>query len=1562
MTRPRLDWIPILLAWTAPLVAAQGGADPAQDQELEVPRAFQVYDSPGVRDRVQSAREHIAAGRWSEALVDLQELLEEYRGEVLPPTRPPLPRGRGQSVWPVFGGAAQWATQALAALPPKARALYAQRHGAQAQRALDAALARGDRAALAQVGRRFPLTPQAVRTWLALGDLEVEQGDLEVGIAAWGRAFSSALRLELDPSVAADWRAALEALEDGQAPDLLASARPRIQIALDHLLGRGELAALTERGKQGTALEPGAELGHLGHDPDSWPRRFDLPQLAENPFAGSAGKHSLYPARSGDTIFVSTSRALFAVGAFTGELLWRTPKSFLGWQDVSPFRIDGFAQAIAFEDSLIHPAVDRGIVVAPLQVPFAFEDEDNYGELEIIRIIPERRLFAFDARDGHPLWDTLPPAGWDGESGDFAERTTIVGPPVIEGTRVLVPAARLRGRIELFVACYDLSSGELIWNTPVLTGQRPLNMFGRLMAEFVAPPVVVSGDRIIVQTQLGTVACLDLFTGDTLWHALYDQIVFTAGSYYSHGLLRSKWRNAPPKVVDGVVVAAPLDCYDLLGIDLESGAVLWTLGHDQISALTVGLRRAAVDVLLGADERRVYLGGRRIVALESPAGLAAGPPSRRAWAYPAQPTERIAPETPRAVIGDRHIYVPRLEGLAVLDRRTGQLSEEMAWGRYDEGNLLLSEGNLFTLSSFGLMGFFEWEAMLRRARAALAAAPDDPRRIEDLSLLLFKRGQSAMLAGDYRRARGYLEDARDQLSPRLERFPTLAATLHRVLRAEARNLRLAADPSEAVGRLRAALPLAPDAGARRDTLLEEQAILLERDFGEWLSVADELDREFGRESIPFLTRETEDGTQGWQGSLQPEVSSLVRSGPGLVSLSLPIGLWIRVERSEGYGRRRKLGDDGRELADLHAILERYADIPLPGGLTAWDWAEERIAKILAGGAPPAYAEFEERAGALLARARSEGDLALLERLPRLYPHSQAAEESNDVRIDLALEAGDAATVASIVLFELPGDWTAAQATERELAHLARLAYLLGAKGNLELRAGLTRALAAERGDVVVDVPAGGATGRGGDGVSPHTLSELAAAWSLPPAASASQPTFRAPLQPAQSYSALDDFGLLGEVPPAQGSTGSGGVRTVQLVFQGSELRAFAGGTPGQEATLLWKTSQAGSGLGRDPLPSDLGQAVTTSAGRIHVATLRRVVTLARETGEALWTWKPQVGRPVAVRAQGGVLVVASDQGQSKGNVHVYRLTGLDVASGIELWHFDLLDDRFEHLPVLGEGRLVLLPKTASPAQVFDLYTGSSQASFELDFSPYRTRAAAWIEGGRIVLPYFLRGQDRRTNQILAFDLDSGRLAWRVSLSDLPGGPRELSEMVSYGDRHFLNLWPVPERGSSSGEQHIGIFELDTRLGALATRPIAEIPESAEPIGIKPYQHTHLDGPYIFLLCEPQTRSEPRFTVRAIHLEYGERWRTRLPAEFLRTPASDLPRPAVSQEAVALGYPLPSSRVGSRRRAAKILVLDRSSGRTLDTLDLPEVTGRSFSLAACGDNLLVARSKLLELLR
>src|SRR5262245_50496241 len=173
-------WKPARASAAAVLGLLLVSSSAAQEEEDDSLHGFSLHDTEGARAAQREAEEHLAAGRKLEALASLQELLDDHEGEVLGPTRPALPGssenrpGARRSEQEVYPGGAQWATERLLELDPEVQALYREHHSEQALRALVAALESADRSRIVRVARRWPLTRESRRAWIALGDMEAE--------------------------------------------------------------------------------------------------------------------------------------------------------------------------------------------------------------------------------------------------------------------------------------------------------------------------------------------------------------------------------------------------------------------------------------------------------------------------------------------------------------------------------------------------------------------------------------------------------------------------------------------------------------------------------------------------------------------------------------------------------------------------------------------------------------------------------------------------------------------------------------------------------------------------------------------------------------------------------------------------------------------------------------------------------------------------------------------------------------------------------------------------------------------------------------------------------------------------------------------------------------------------------------------------------------------------------------------------------------------------------------------------------------------------------------------
>lgn len=1522
-------WLLATLLHAAPAVRAQDS-----DEEAET-RGFSIYDTQAAKALAQSADEHLAAHRWSEAFVALQQLIEDHRGELLGATRPEV-RGRRSQQF-VHGGASHFATLRLFELDVEIQELYRDRYRGQAGRALRAAIDASDRRGLATVARLWPITDEAQRAWWALGDLEIELGNLDEGISAWGRGLGLALgRPWVSFGTVDDWKAALAELSPSEAnpggdattPGLLR----RIDLVLQ-LLGDGALpvaALLHEESGGGTALEPNVAFGTPpGESPDSWraPFEFDL-----HPFdIPNTRPYNLFPARLDDAVFVSNTLELFSINAYTGELGWRSGEALNGWDQQSGQSRRQYFEGVDAREGLIAPAAAKGVVVAALQIPQAFQPKIDYGDMRIIVQIPNRRLFAFDARTGELLWDTRPPLMWDGESGTFADRMRVIGAPIIVGSRVLVPAARLRGRIEYHVGCFDLHTGEVLWSTPLITGQRELNMFGRKESEFSAPPLVVEGNRVLALTQLGTLAALDLFTGDTLWEVLYEQIPVQKSRSYRSGSFTPVWRNAPPVATGEMVVATPNDSRDMIGVHLESGALIWSVRHDLINRWARA-EEAHVDLLVGADENLVYLAGTKVVALDCLRGVSRAEPGPSfKWAFPQGP--RLTGSPPRPVLGEDRVYVPDSSMLSTIDRRTGRKLQESAWP--SAGNLLLGDGMMFTLSSRRLTGYFEWEKLVERARRWTLAEPEEEERALDLAVLLEKRGVAEWQRGRTRDALPHLDEARAVLEDLMgsrgeEAHPRLRVEYHAVLRARARVLTDLARTAEALETLEEAHRIAPTREDLRDTLLEEQALLRGREnLARWLEVAERLLLECGRLPVSCITEG--DGTESAR--LRPALGAEAEEVASTVDV--PVALWVLIERSMAYARA---GRSAEEFEDLHAILESWPHVDLGYG-SAREWATGRIGEKVAAH-DPGFEVFEQRARERYERAMAADNALLLGQIPELFPHSRAALAANDARLQWAIDAEDVVTVAAVALGELPEDWDPSTASEREVRHLLRMGELFGRLGNEQLRGGLARTLARTHPRISASV----------DGQAPRPLSEIAQEWSSPepPPPASRDATFDASITPR-----LDEpgsFDPMGEIPAAPGAP----ARDLHVLLLADDDHLIALSDTAVDEPLWTKA------LGRET-PRSWDQRFAATPARAHLATAERVLTLDRETGDTLWNWQGEADGVLAVSASDGVVVAIENLYPNEKQPREHRVVGLEASTGTELWRM-VVDARLVPVaPLLcGDGRLVFLPRVeGSRGQVHDLFSGRRTGVFELEVYRELNARASWIEDGRLIVPRFQEATQPTRNNIIAIDLATGREDWRIDLSSGFASGRELTSIIASGVRTFLVLRPSDMLGS---DRRGVIVELNPRIGSIGSSPIVELRDDDELIGLHPRQRHVVDEPYVFLLSSPRVGEE--LVVQAIHLPYGVRWQARLPFTDEGRYTNTMPAPALSQTTVAIGWREPQPGEHRGRPETRVRFLERQSGKHRDTRTLSDQldNGRSIQFSALGDGLIICAGKGMDIWR
>ncbi|MBK8180718.1 MAG: PQQ-binding-like beta-propeller repeat protein [Planctomycetes bacterium] len=983
------------------------------------------------------------------------------------------------------------------------------------------------------------------------------------------------------------------------------------------------------------------------------------------------------------------------------------------------------------------------------------------------------------------------------------------------------------------------------------------------------------------------------------------------------------WRNAAPVVEGGVIVATPLDSPDMIGVDLESGAVLWSLGAGR-----VGRPRGTFNqpwYLMGAVGDTVYLGGRYVVARRARGGLTdqRGPTEETISEGLFGDGHSDAARLPRGILSAGHVIVPTRDRRVALDRRNLELEDPRVsgdWGGRSSGygNLALGGGALVALSSGELSGVLEWSSVERLLEEELARHPEDAVAAVRLGEFLRERAARDLAEARFQGALAYLARAHRVLEkPLAAGRPEARLAEFEALRLEARVLTMEVQGGQALEPLERAVELAPD-GPRLARVLAEFARAAQGRKPERFEAAlARLDRECGDLEFPVEEH------LPWTGARN-------------------VRRWVIEQRISDAATR---GDFGREFAALVDLLDRCGDAPLSESEVPGETPTQRIGRRLAAGAREraAWQPFEERAREALTTARTSGDGAMLDRLLLVYPHTQAASQARDARLRLALAAGDAEGAMRTVFGELPRDWHAGNSTAREAQLLWLGARALGAAGNPLYTASVLQRLARELPDVQADSESPGVT----FGSLARLPENLAGDAGGGPGAEDDASHFDSPA--AEVFRREGDLVLLGRLDL--------GGRRVCVLGGRDSLSAL-----NPDGTLLWSRALGGLGQGLSwGQSARLIQGTPATAagpgfgGRIVIGWRRGLFAVDGTTGLDAWSWSIAGNLEGAVGSDAGVVIAsASPEGAQR------TLVGLDAARGIELWRRPVEAGQWPQ-PVLGGGLGVLLPRSGGSrdaaegssgqdAVVFELATGTLVRAVELGApAAPEDRKAAWIEEGRLVLPRFGRSRENQ-DALTAFDLESGARAWRVPVD----GTRTLDSIVRCKGQCYL-VYLVSGPGSADG----GLVELDTRLGA--TRPVPGVKLGPEdlPIGLKSSAVTELDEPFLFVRRAAPGGKET--LVRAIHLPYGQRWAYRLPIPGGALYPGSFPLPAVTSRLVLLVYTDdPEVQGGRGQPSTQMVALDRESGSHRELRLLVDM-GRSESIElATLENLLIVCGKGLVL--
>lgn len=348
-----------------------------------------------------------------------------------------------------------------------------------------------------------------------------------------------------------------------------------------------------------------------------------------------------------------------------------------------------------------------------LYVVFGDETVSYYGSR--VTSTPST-LVCLDALTGTEIWRSRD-AGFD----KAFSRCVFDPTPLVADVKVFVVVRRRRnfGFEDCYLCRYDAHSGALEFRTHL--GGASTGGFGFRRATTSVPTVARSD--MIVSTNLGTVAAVNMRSGRVRWLTLYDREVSVQWNSGNRDV-SVPWQYHPPWIDGDRVVCYPLDSAALLVLDASTGEVRDRLPADAL---------VNVVSILGVRDGMLYGLGDEAFAYDL---------NRRQmpWSTSLPPDERLYG---RGLLTADRMIVPTRNRLCnyTLD---GKLIGTIPWELpEDAGNVLAIPDRLIVVGNDRVSAYACKKDVWSRIRERMAAAPDDPVPALDMAEVALRGGNTA---------------------------------------------------------------------------------------------------------------------------------------------------------------------------------------------------------------------------------------------------------------------------------------------------------------------------------------------------------------------------------------------------------------------------------------------------------------------------------------------------------------------------------------------------------------------------------------------------------------------------------------------------------------------------------------------------------------------------------------------------------------------------------------------------------------------------------------------------
>jgi outer membrane protein assembly factor BamB len=642
---------------------------------------------------IRRADEKAKAGRWEEAFPVYQRLLSDRES-----ARIVFPLEAG---W--FIGIKALCRKRLLAMPEAARKAYRNRFDTLARTLFELADSSNDRRLFEKIADIYLLSSYGDDALGRLGDMAFERGSFEQALRYYERIRGLGPDTNLDPArlLLKSLVCALRLGKGERARAYLAALRKRTpelkvrlkgkSVSIPRLVeGLKSARGRADRTQEGGGFVWGGNNAHNGNPPfdlllgkQLWRRRIRSRRISSwkaypefgrsriirrypRGIARGQGRCPYQPAVASGKLLLCTSNSITTYSLENGKKLWEQSPWPSEYGDQNP--------------NLFHTCtVDGGRVFSTFI--HRVRKGKYWRHIPIKEDIPVRKLVAFDLVSGKQLWDLGKPNRDAFASEDdfrFVARASFPLPPVVRGDRLFVGATMIQGFVHCHLACFESSTGKLLWKTWLCSGQIEQTMFGEHAVEPLCTMVAEADGILYYSTSFGIVTAVRAADGEILWQTRYDQIEVEAARGYYTVERQIGWANTPPICWQGLLLVSPLDSDYYYAYDAHTGRMLWKA------------ERRWFQYLVGVSDGTVVASGSRIWARDVRSGKLKWEALSGLTHWKTRSPMR---SLGRGIIAGGSVHIPVNTSIFQLDLRSGKILSEIRLKKdaSSVGNILLTE-------------------------------------------------------------------------------------------------------------------------------------------------------------------------------------------------------------------------------------------------------------------------------------------------------------------------------------------------------------------------------------------------------------------------------------------------------------------------------------------------------------------------------------------------------------------------------------------------------------------------------------------------------------------------------------------------------------------------------------------------------------------------------------------------------------------------------------------------------------------------------------------------------